>query len=304
MYYLVRNIGLANAEMKTTPNNQLQEGWDNIWTQEEWDTYLQNNSGEFELPANNDFSLLTTFDEFEKALSKILDLRKINGSKSLFIKWRTAFKSYIISLGTPQTEEAGFNTLNAQQKKFAATYNIGTGIQRLLAIPNDQERDETCFNYIDLKEGTPLGSDGKPSENGKAAVWLKAICFSRADHLIIPGVGVTYPELVFKFMDITNPTAMEFAGSILELFKHQGLRGLAAGGKSLGIIDIIEETATTRYAPENGGGLKTNALLISGVQDGITNTTGISGFSGTALEQSEDFANYLKHIVYEGEPEY
>lgn len=220
-------------------------------------------------------------------------------------KWRIAAKEYIKDVLGGGSETAGFELLSPENKVFYAKNNIGNGNQRRLAIASDTERDRSCFDFLSLQEGI-MYSYQKPAIKNKGGVWLKAIVFSRCDHIPVPAYGgINMPSVIFMMINITSQNATEISGSLLELYKTQGIDGFALGGAPLGISDFTEETAGTRYAPENGGGLRTNAALIQAVQDSINKGDGgISGFNGTASEQLSALANELLYIIQTGLPTY
>lgn len=208
---------------------------------------------------------------------------------SYYRLWRGAMKRLVIELGAGD-EEAGFNNLTAQEKHFAAKHNIGTGAQRLAAVPDDQERDKGCFDYLLLQEGA-MYANGKGAIKNLGGIWLKALSFSRADHIAVPSVGVTLPTYFFLRLIIDSPTALEVAGNLLELHRSQGIDGIALGTPPVGISDFVQGTPGTRY---DTASMRNDPNILAAVA-----TTPLSGFADI-----DEMADEFLFIIKYGKPSY
>lgn len=264
--------------------------WDGVWDNAQLAAYQASITPEI-LPAT--FAEYTNIEMFVRAVQGNL-VKYTN-----FLEFRTALKSFVLALGNGN-EDAGFEAISpgvndSPEKAFVSAYNIGSGAQRLLAIPSDEQRDLACYNYIKISEGVNNAS------KAIAAVWLKAIAFSRADHIAI--AGTTIPSWIFAKLVITSQSPYEISGNLWDMYYSNGIEGFALDNPPLGIVDYIMETGTaqgltfdTRYAPANGGGLRTNATLVAAV---AADPYGISGFASLG-----GFANFMYSIMLNGKPSY
>lgn len=245
-------------------------------------------------------------------------LKGLLSSISDYRIWRDALKMYVIGLGGG-SESDGFDALPTDDDRtFCAYHNIGTAVQRLLATPIDIDRDKACFDFICINEGIQYDSNGSVAIKNAGGAWAKGILFSRCAHINInvPNVGtLNMPTYVFTKMQITATAPYELSGDLLAIYRNQGIDGLALGFPDikppLGISDYIQETDVppyfvTRFAPANGGGMRTDPLLIDGVNEAISGITGIgiSGFNGTASEQLNGLADFVLNIIKYGKPIY
>lgn len=270
--------------------------------------YRENVTGDFnpsfkfgytDAPAAPDgYFLANDFDSFYIAIYQhLIDV-------SNYRKWRKAFKYWIVETLGGGDEETGFDALaNADQKKFAATHNIGTAAQRMAAIPNNTERDLSCFEFILHNEGVGLNANGAAAIRQLGAAWAKAICFSRCDHILIeiaPSTFISMPAFVYSLCSVEKIAANEITANLISIYKNDGIDGVGFGDGILGVVDLINETAGTRF--ELGMGLRNHPLLIAALT-GVT-PPNIAGYEGTALQQLEAFADDLLYIIIAGKPLY
>ena len=164
-----------------------------------------------------------------------------------------------------RVEELGFDSMTAQEQMIAATNNIGTGAQIKAAIPDVLQRDASSAQYLQNMKG----SDG--GVRACRSIKLEALFWSRMKHINVDlggGFIITAPELIYNMITITASAQGEMDGNLLILYEDAGIQGVAAGDKTLGIYDFIQETVGTRF---ESNGLRSNVLLASLVPDGYAN---------------------------------
>lgn len=277
-------------ESETVP--PIPVGFDGIWNEVQQAAWIATQTPT-PLPAT--FAEYTSIEQFQRSMQTgIVNIGN-------FRTWKDSLYTFVLALGNGN-EEAGFEAISptindSPEKAFAASYNIGTGLQRLLAIPNDQERDKAGYDFIVLTNGIDSGA------KGIAATWIRTIVFSRLSHVLVPNYG-NAPFFIFAQINIMSNIAYEISGNLLNMFGgRDGIDGFALGGAPLGLSDYIQESGTatglpfdTRYAPANGGGLRTNATLVAAVE---ADTYGISGFANLAA-----LADFMFAIMEQGKPTY
>lgn len=264
--------------------------WEGVWTKAQENSWITSKEVQ---PLPETFAEYSTLEMFIRSMD---ELHIVNNK--VFLKWRNALKAFVVSLGAD--EASGFEAItpgvpSSAQKAFVSCYNIGTAVQRLLAIPNSLERDAVCYEYININEGLAVGA------KSDAANLIKGVVFSRCDHIIIQGLSM--PSWIRTQIEITAAALpFEFPGSLLERFALEGVKGYAAGGSPLGLSDFLKETGvvipgvyTGRFAVANGGGLRTNAVLLAALADTVANPIGIDGFATPA-----EFADFLYDILITG----
>lgn len=170
-------------------------------------------------------------------------------------------------------EAVGWDNLSAASQKAAAKQNIGTGAQIIAAIPDDNERDQSSYEYLKKVKGYPIGV--RPER----ALWTEALVWSRTKHIniTIPVVNktVSAPVFILDLTTIDDAGQGEMDGILLELYTVMGIQGIALGDDVVGLGDAMQETAGTRYAPYDpvlnptGGGLRTHPLLSGIVPSGF-----------------------------------
>jgi hypothetical protein len=179
---------------------------------------------------------------------------------------RDVLRDEVASRGSGSVE-AGFNTLTAVEKQAVAKHNIGTGTQIKDTITDTSERDQYSIDYLVKMKGYSSGVRAWRS------ICLEAASWSRCKYLsvTIPPSGpiMTVPEFIYSLITISdpNPAAGELSGNLLLFYEDAGIVGFAGGDMSLGILDFVNSTPTTRYETT---GLATHPLLSSLVPDGFS----------------------------------
>lgn len=192
---------------------------------------------------------------------------------------RDVIKGMVSDKADPESVEAGFDLCTPEEKSVAAYHNIGTGAQIAATITDLSDRDDSSIDYLDNMKGIKTGvRDGR-------AVCLEAVVWSRLkkDSIqVAPSVFVTAPEIIYSLITIDDPdhAVGEIGGNLLDLFANAGIGGLSDGDASLGILDFINSTPTTRF---EFLGLATHPALSTLVPSGFLNMA--------------EFALYLYDII-------
>ena len=232
------------------------------------------------------YDLLSGVQEFIDAFGGYA----IEWDRMYYRAWRYELKKAVNALGGGN-EQAGFDLLTNEQKFFCSQHNIGTALQRLNAIPNHFERDEACFDFFCRNEGVDVKA-GNVGSKYYGALMLKALAFSRCDHILVsdtPLGKISMSGFLYSMLDIIpKPDSGELSGNALELYKSQGVDGVALGGLPVGISDMIAGTSGTRYEKDSLWDSATIQAVVA------ADKIGIAGYGNTP----KDIQNFAKDMMF------